>query len=105
MSKKIANTYLEATIIDPTGREWTAAALHLSPHAEDADETRREKELKFVLESLADDRRQNRPHILCGDFNSNAATQQIDPQQCKPATRKAWQKNGGNLPRRAIQKV
>src|SRR5438876_11722841 len=55
LSKKIANSFLEATIIDPTGREWTAAALHLSPHAEDADETRREKELKFVLESLADD--------------------------------------------------
>src|SRR5438876_4922894 len=92
LSRKIANSFLEATISDPAGREWIVAALHLSPHAKEADERNREKELKFVLESLSNHRRQNRPHILCGDFNSNAPSQQIDPQKCKPATRKAWAK-------------
>src|SRR5439155_12902159 len=64
LTKNMANSFLEATILNPTGGEWSVAALHLSPHAEDADETKREKELKFVLETLADHRRHKRGHIV-----------------------------------------
>src|SRR3982750_1435139 len=72
LSGKLSKSLLEATVIDPAGTEWTIGVVHLKAHALDADETRREKELKFVLERFAAHRREKRPHILCGDFNANA---------------------------------
>jgi endonuclease/exonuclease/phosphatase family metal-dependent hydrolase len=105
LTKKIANSFVEATIVDPTRREWIVAATHLPAHALEKDETGREKELKFILKSLAEHREQERPHILCGDFNSNAPSQQIDPEKCKPATRKEWKANGGKVPRRVVQQL
>ena len=105
LTKKLANSFVEATIIEPSGREWIIGALHFSAHALDKDETNREKELKYVLECTSRYRVDNRPHILCGDFNSNAPSQQIDPAKCKPATRKEWKANGGQIPRRVIQRM
>jgi endonuclease/exonuclease/phosphatase family metal-dependent hydrolase len=101
LTSKITNSFLEATIVEPSGKEWNVSAVHLAPHAGDRDERRREKELKFILKRLAD----HGPHLICGDFNANAPSQQVEPQSCKPATRKAWQANGGQIPRRVIQQT
>src|SRR5262249_16075555 len=92
-------------IIDPAGDEWVISAIHLSPHATEEAETQREKELKFVLKTLQRSRAANAPHVICGDFNANAPTQQVDPEKCKPSTRKAWEANGGQIPRRVIQRM
>jgi len=103
LSKKIKNSFVEATIVEPSGRDWVVAGLHLSPHASEKAEDEREKELKFVLKTLERHRVANVPHVICGDFNANAPSQQIDPEKCKGATRKARESNGGKIPRRAIQ--
>jgi endonuclease/exonuclease/phosphatase family metal-dependent hydrolase len=105
LSKKIKNSFVEVTIVEPSGREWVVAAVHLSPRPSDEAEAEREKELKFVLKALEPHRAATVPHIVCGDLNANAPSQQIDPEKCKPATRKAWKENGGQIPRRAIQRV
>ena len=54
---------------------------------------------------FAGHRTANRPHLLCGDFNANAPSQQIDPARCKPKTRRQWEENGGRLPRRVVRKI
>jgi endonuclease/exonuclease/phosphatase family metal-dependent hydrolase len=96
---------LEAAIRLPGGVFWTIAAAHLHPRAFEADERQREMELAEVLDVLADHRRAGRPHILAGDFNANSPIQRIDPGQCKEKTRQAWQANGGQIPRRVIQRL
>jgi exodeoxyribonuclease-3 len=96
---------LEATVIDPTGRQWPIGVVHLHAHATLADEQRRLTELDVVLAAFAAHRQANRPHILCGDFNSTAPTQCIDPDRCKPTTRKEWKANGKMLPSQAVQKL
>ncbi|HEX4124434.1 MAG TPA: endonuclease/exonuclease/phosphatase family protein [Tepidisphaeraceae bacterium] len=100
---------LEATISEPTGppscRAWTIGAVHLHAHATLADEAQRLSELDVVLAAFAPHREKNRPHILCGDFNSVSPAQKVDPDRCKPATRKEWKANGKKLPRRAVEKL
>lgn len=98
----IANSLLEATVIDPDGGEWVLGVVHLHAQATEKDEAERERELGFVLQAFARHRAAGRPHVLCGDFNANSPVQQIDPQRCKPSTRKAWSDNGGSLPRRVV---
>jgi len=93
---------LEATMIDGGGREWPVAALHFVPHTHDADEQRRERELAAVLDTFAPHRRANRPHLICGDFNANAPTQQIDIAKAHPPTREAYAANGNAIPRRVV---
>jgi endonuclease/exonuclease/phosphatase family metal-dependent hydrolase len=105
LHKDLEKSFLEATIVDPTGREWTLGVLHLHAHGTEADEDQRLRELDIVLKAFAPHRAANRPHLLCGDFNSNAPYQLIDPAKCKPRTQKEWVQNGGGLPRRAVQKV
>jgi endonuclease/exonuclease/phosphatase family metal-dependent hydrolase len=105
MTDKLSKSLLEAVVVDPAGIEWTIGVVHLAAHAREEDEAKREKELKFVLERFAPHRRDKRPHILCGDFNANAAYQQIDPEKVKPSTRKEWAENGGQLPRRVVQRL
>ena len=96
---------LEATVIEPGGREWPVGVVHLSPYAREADEQQRERELPLVLDAFASHRQQNRPHLLVGDFNANAPYQQIDPQRCKESTRRAWEENGNQVPRRVVQRL
>jgi exodeoxyribonuclease-3 len=96
---------LEATVIGPAGRQWTFGVVHLHAHATLADEKRRLAELDVVLAAFAPHRKQNRPHILCGDFNSTSPTQRVDPDRCKPKTREEWEANGNLLPRDAIKKI
>lgn len=94
---------LEATIIEPSGREWIIGAVHLTARATESAEQQREKETALLLERFWRYRDMNRPHILAGDFNANAPYQQIDPEKCKPATKEAWEANGGTIPRRVVQ--
>lgn len=84
--------------------EVEMALTHLHPYASEADEDRRQEEMEVILSLLGSG---NIPgaQVLMGDFNSNSPIQQIDPQKCKPDIRKAWEANGGLLPRRVIQSV
>jgi endonuclease/exonuclease/phosphatase family metal-dependent hydrolase len=101
----LSKSLLEATVIDPTGEQWSIGVLHLRAHALESDEQKRLAELEIVLGVFAEHRRLARPHIICGDFNSNAPSQKIDPERCKPRTREEWQKNGGKLPREVVQRM
>ncbi len=103
--KKFSNSLLEATVKEPSGKLWTIGVTHLLPFATDADESAREKELKTLLKIFKPHREEGRPHILCGDFNSNAPWQEIDPSKCRPRTQTEWQANGNRLPRRVVQKL
>jgi endonuclease/exonuclease/phosphatase family metal-dependent hydrolase len=105
LHKDLEKSFLEATVVDPAGREWTLGILHLHAHGTEADEDQRLLELDIVLKSFSPHRAANRPHLLGGDFNANAPYQSIDPTNCKPRTQKEWKQNGGGLPRRAVQKV
>ncbi len=95
----------EAIIRLPSGIELPVIGLHLHARATEADETRRQQEMACVMHITHDYRTQNRPHVLAGDFNSNSPIQQIDPQKCKEATRKAYVDNGGQIPRRVIENL
>ena len=105
LHKELEKSLLEATVVEPTGREWTLGVLHLHAHGLEADEEERLRELEVVLKAFEPHRRARRPHLLCGDFNANAPYQRIDPAKCKPRTQKEWEQNGGGLPRRAVQRV
>jgi endonuclease/exonuclease/phosphatase family metal-dependent hydrolase len=96
---------LEANVVEPNGQEWIIGVIHLAAHAGEADERKRETQIAIVLDVFAHHRQSHRPHLLVGDFNSNSPIQQIDPQQCKPETRKQWQANGGEIPRRVVRKI
>ncbi len=96
---------LEATVVDPQGRKWTFGVVHLSARAREEDEQKREREIGVVLEVFAPLRKARTPHLLMGDFNSNAPDQFIDPEKCKPTTRQAWDANGGGIPRRVVRKI
>jgi len=97
---------LEATVVEPEiEREWTIGVVHLHAKAREEDEKQREKEIAVVLDVFAPHRQQNRPHLLAGDFNSNAPYQETDPEKVKPATREAWHDNGGQIPRRVVQNI
>ncbi|MCS7034383.1 MAG: endonuclease/exonuclease/phosphatase family protein [Phycisphaerae bacterium] len=95
--------FLEAEVTTPPRGKLVVGVLHLHPRADESDEHRREQQLRLVLEVFAPRRRQNQAHLLLGDFNANSPVQEIDPQRCKKATRESWHRNGGQLPRRAIQ--
>ncbi len=105
LQPKLRSSCLEALVRWPSGEEWAIGVVHLHPHATDADETIREEEVGVILDLFARHRDANRPHLLCGDFNSNAPAQSIDPAACKPRTQKDWDENGGKVPRRVVRKL
>jgi endonuclease/exonuclease/phosphatase family metal-dependent hydrolase len=104
MTDQLKNSFAEATIVAPDG-EWIVCGLHLTAHAREENETERERELSFVFDRLSSNRSANRRHILAGDFNANAPYQRIDIAKTKPRTQEDAKANGGQIPRRAIQKV
>lgn len=75
---------------------------HLHPYATEADEDRRLDELELIFPHLDD---KPAVQVFMGDFNSNSPIQLIDPQRCKPSTRKVWEANGSQLPRKVIQSI
>jgi endonuclease/exonuclease/phosphatase family metal-dependent hydrolase len=97
--------FLEATVVEPAGLEWIIGLVHLSAKARDENERKREGEIAVVLDVFKHHRDARRPHLLVGDFNSNAPYQQIDPDKCKPETREAWHANGGQIARRVVQRI
>ena len=101
----LSKSLLEATLIEPGGREWTFGVVHLHHRASEADEDFRMKEVAVLLDIFEGHRQSTRPHILCGDFNANSPVQRIDPSRCKPRTRLEWEQNGGDLPRRAVGRI
>jgi endonuclease/exonuclease/phosphatase family metal-dependent hydrolase len=105
VSDGLTRSFLEATVLGDDGIEWPIGVLHLHPGANNADESVRRSEIDVVLKILQRHRDVNRPHLLVGDFNSNAPYQRIEPQRCKIKTRQAWLKNGSNVPRQVIQKI
>lgn len=94
---------LESLVREPGGREWAIGVVHLHARAFEADERVREKEIGVLLDIFAAHRAAGRAHLVAGDFNANSPIQRIDPARCKPTTRRAWDENGGGIPRRAIQ--
>lgn len=90
-------------MLEATTGDWTVTAVHLHARAREQDEARREIEVRGILDVFKNDRNENRPHLLAGDFNANSPIQKIDPQKCKPRTREDMAANGGVIPRRAVQ--
>lgn len=99
----LSKSLLEATVVDPDSKEWSFGVVHLHAHATQADEAAREAELAVVLDVFSPHRSGSRQHVIVGDFNANSPIQRIDPSRCKPSTRRAWEQNGGRLPRRVIE--
>jgi endonuclease/exonuclease/phosphatase family metal-dependent hydrolase len=105
LHQSLTKSLLEAIVISPAGEEWILGVAHLYARATEGDESIREHEIATVLQIFEPHRRANRPHLLTGDFNSNAPYQQIDPSRCKPSTRRAFERNGGYIPRRVVQRL
>ena len=101
LHKGLSKSLLEAVVVDPGGKEWTFGVVHLHAHAKESDEVERERELDVVLDVF----KSKSLCILCGDFNANSPIQKLDPEKLKPSSRAAWDQNGGQIPRRVIQKV
>jgi endonuclease/exonuclease/phosphatase family metal-dependent hydrolase len=102
---KMEKSLLEAKVATPELGDVSFGVVHLHAHGRDADETIRLRELDVVFGVFRAHRESNRPHVLCGDFNANAPSQQIDVARTKERTRKDWNANGGHLPRAAVQKL
>jgi endonuclease/exonuclease/phosphatase family metal-dependent hydrolase len=102
---ELTGCFLEATMRQGGKQFWTIAALHLHPRAALADDHIRQNEIAAILNIYSEHRKHNHAHILAGDFNSDSPFQDIAIEFCKPATQKAWQENGNQLPRGAIQKL
>lgn len=96
---------LEATVQPPTGDALPLGLVHLHAHAAEADERTRETQLQILLNAFARHRQSNTPHLLCGDFNSNAPTQRIDFAQAHLTTRDEAKANGGDVPRRVVAAI
>jgi endonuclease/exonuclease/phosphatase family metal-dependent hydrolase len=96
---------LEVTLEPPGAAPLPIGVIHLHAHATDADEQTRQREITVVLNAFARHRAAGTVHLLCGDFNSNAPTQQIDLARAHSSTQKEAISNGGVVPRRVIEHV
>ncbi len=96
---------LQAMVATPHLGDVPFGVVHLHAHGREDDESARERELVVLLDVFRVQRDANRPHVICGDFNANAPSQQINPNRTKERTRKDIEANGGHLPRRVIQRM
>ena len=96
--------FLEGTV-ELGGLLMPVAVIHTTAKATEKRERRREREISHVLDTLAQQRKLGVPHLLIGDFNANSPIQQIDRERLKPSSRKAFDANGGDLPRRVVQRL
>jgi endonuclease/exonuclease/phosphatase family metal-dependent hydrolase len=99
----ITRSFLEAVVLSPMGQEWPIGVLHLPAQATERAEDARICELAVALDRIKGHRVARRPHLICGDFNSNAPYQRIDPARCKVKTQEALAANGNRLPRRVVE--
>jgi endonuclease/exonuclease/phosphatase family metal-dependent hydrolase len=104
LHEEFSDCVLEATVL-AGGVEWVVTAVHLHARARFEDEAVREKEIAAILDIFGQHRAQGRPHLLAGDFNANSPVQEVVVEECKPRTREDTAKNGGVLPRTAVQKL
>ncbi|HEV2294467.1 MAG TPA: endonuclease/exonuclease/phosphatase family protein [Tepidisphaeraceae bacterium] len=102
---ELEKSLLQATVATPQLGNVNFGVVHLHAHGREEDEAQRERELAALLEVFRADRDSKRPHVICGDFNANAPSQQIEPARTKERTRKDWDANGGKLPRRVVQRI
>ena len=102
---EMEKSLLEATIATPEMGDIPLGVVHLHAHGREENEARRERELAVLLDVFRAHRDAKRPHVICGDFNANAPSQQIDPARTKERTRKDWEANGGMLPRRVVRAI
>src|SRR5581483_6087887 len=72
LNDKLSRACMEATVLDPSGMEWPIGVIHLPAGATAPEESARLKQLDLMLPLFEKHRHANRPHLLCGDFNSNA---------------------------------
>jgi endonuclease/exonuclease/phosphatase family metal-dependent hydrolase len=100
---ELEKSLLQATIATPELGDVSFGVVHLHAHGREEDEAVRERELAVLLDVFRAERDGKRPHVICGDFNANAPSQQIDPARTKERTRGDWEANGRMLPRRVIQ--
>ncbi len=100
---ELEKSLLHATVATPGLGDVIFGVVHLHAHGREEDEAIRERELAVLLDVFRAERDAKRPHVICGDFNANAPTQQIDPARMKERTRGDWDANGGMLPRRVVQ--
>lgn len=105
LRSELENSLLQATVATPQFGDVSFGVVHLHAHGREEDEAQRERELAVVLDVFRADRDGKRPHVICGDLNANAPSQQIDPARTKERTRKDWDANGGMLPRRVVQRM
>ena len=103
--EKFSKSFLQATVVDPSGVEWPIGVVHLPAHALEKDELKREEQLKIVFNAFKPLRKAKTPHILCGDFNSNSPVQKIETTKCKKSTQEESAKNGNKIPRRVVQQI
>jgi endonuclease/exonuclease/phosphatase family metal-dependent hydrolase len=105
LRRELEKSLLEATVATPAFGDVSFGVVHLHAHAREADETQRERELAVLLDVFRTHRDGARPHVICGDFNANAASQRIEIARTKERTRNDAEANGGTLPRRVVQKM
>jgi exodeoxyribonuclease III len=105
LRRELEKSLLEATVATPAFGDVSFGVVHLHAHGREEDETQRERELAVLLDVFRPHRDGNRPHVICGDFNANSPSQQIDVARTKERTRKDIEANGGTLPRRVVQRM
>jgi endonuclease/exonuclease/phosphatase family metal-dependent hydrolase len=103
LNQRFSRSFLEATVVDPAGKQWPIGVLHLPAQATEEAENLRMMNLQIVLKLFEKYRLAGQSHLLCGDFNSTSPHQRIDPGRCKHKTQEAWKSNGNRLPRRVVQ--
>ena len=103
LDPRLTRAFLEAVVQSPAGQAWPIGVIHLPAQATEAAEDARIHELAIALDRFKGHRVANRPHLICGDFNSNAPYQRIDPARCKIKTQEAYAANGHKLPTRVVE--
>lgn len=105
LEAELTNCFLEAVVRVDSNHPWHIGVVHLHPRARKEDDHQRQREVDCICKITAPLRESGQPHLLVGDLNSDSPIQKINPDFCKPATRKAWIENGGMIPRGAVERL
>ena len=105
LHEEFSDCVLEATVL-AGGVEWVVTAVHLHARARFEDEAVREKEIAAILDIFGQHRAPGaaafaRRGVSMPEF----AGEEVVVEECKPRTREDTAKNGGVLPRTAVQKL